>query len=89
MTTAPSQSSSHTNPSELVAGFLAVLSIVASALALFYQPVKLSVFAILIALISVGLAPRGSRLPLIACIAGGIGFFAGMTIAVTTGHSLY
>jgi hypothetical protein len=85
MTPAPAP----TPPSELVAGFLAVLSMVASALALFYQPVKVAPFAALLALLATGMAPGRSRLPLLAVIVATIGFFAGMTIAVTTGHSLY
>jgi len=85
MTTAPTPS----HPSEIVSGFLAVLSMVASALAVFYQPVKIAPFAILLALIATAMAPRGSRLPLIAVALGGLAFFLGMTIAVATNHSLY
>ena len=50
-------------PSELAAGFLAALSIVGSALALAYEPMKVMPFAVLLALIATGMAPRNSRLP--------------------------
>jgi hypothetical protein len=74
---------------ELVSGFLAIISIAASVLALFWDPLRVSPFAVLVALISVGMAPRGARLPLLAVAVGAICFFAGMTIAVTTNNPLY
>jgi len=76
-------------PSELVAGFLAALSIVASALALFYRPVALAPFAVLLALIAGGMAPRNARLPLAAVAIATICFLVGLTIAVATKHALY
>ena len=84
--TAPVRSS---NPSELAAGFLASLSIVASALALAYQPMKVMPFAVLLALIATGMAPRNSRLPLIAVAVAAVCFVAGFTIAVLTHNPLY
>ena len=59
-----------TAPSELVSGFLAVLSLAASVLAIFWDPIRVSPFAILLALISTAMAPRDSRLPLIAVVVG-------------------
>jgi hypothetical protein len=50
-----------TAPSELVSGFLAVLSLAASALALFWDPLRVSPFAILLALIATAMAPRDAR----------------------------
>jgi len=76
-------------PSELVAGFLAALSIVASVLALFYRPVALAPFAVLLALIAGGMAPRNARLPLAAVAIATICFLVGLTIAVATKHALY
>jgi hypothetical protein len=76
-------------PSELAAGFLASLSIVGSALALAYKPMRVLPFAILLALIATGMAPRDSRLPLIAVVVGGVCFVAGFTIAVLTKNPLY
>ena len=66
-----------------------MLSIVAGALALAYQPIKVIPFAAVLALIATVMAPRNSRLPLIAVVIVAICFFAGMTIAVTTNHKLY
>ncbi len=89
MSTAPTPA----RPSELVAGFLAALSIVASVLALFYRPVALApfavLFAVLLALIAGGMAPRNARLPLAAVAIATICFLVGLTIAVATKHALY
>jgi hypothetical protein len=78
-----------TRPSELAAGFLAALSMVGSALALAYKPLRVLPFAILLALIASGMAPRNSRLPLIAVAVSGVCFVAAFTIAVLTDHPLY
>jgi hypothetical protein len=80
---------STTGSAGLVAGFLAVISIAGSVLALFWDPLRVSPFAILLALIATGMAPRDSRLPLLAVGVGAICFFAGMTIAATTNNPLY
>jgi len=61
--TTPATPESASSSSELISGFLAVLSIVGSALGLVYQPVKVLPFAFLIALIATGMAPRDSKLP--------------------------
>jgi hypothetical protein len=74
---------------ELVAGFLSVLSMVASALAIFWEPLKISPFAVLIALVAVGMSPRGARLPFLAVAVGAICFIIGMTVAVTTNNPIY
>ena len=76
-------------PSELAAGFLAALSVVGSALALAYKPMRVLPFAILLALIAAGMAPRGSRLPLIAVGFAAVCFVAAFTIAVLTKNALY
>jgi len=78
-----------TSPSELVSGFLAVISLAASVLALFWDPLRVSPFAILLALISVGMAPREARLPVIAVGVGAVAFVVGVTIAVTTNNPIY
>jgi hypothetical protein len=83
------ESSSTPGSAELVSGFLAVISLAGSLLALFWDPLRVSPFAVLLALISVGMAGRGARLPLFAVAVGAICFIAGMTIAVTTNNALY
>jgi len=78
-----------TPPSELVSGFLAVISLAASVLAIFWDPLRVSPFAILLALISVGMAPRDARLPVLAVGVGAVAFVVGVTIAVTTNNPIY
>jgi hypothetical protein len=83
------ESTSPAGAAELVSGFLAVISIAASVLAIFWDPLRVSPFAVLLALIAAGMAPRGSRLPIVAIAVGALSFIAGMTIAVTTNNPLY
>lgn len=80
---------SSTPPSELVAGFLAVISLAASGLAIFWDPFRATPFAVILALIATGMAPKGARLPLIAIIVSAVAFVIGTTIAVTTNHAVY
>jgi len=77
------------SPAELVAGFIAVISIAGSALAIFWDPLRVSPFAVLLALIAVGMSPRDARLPMLAVVVGSLCFIVGMTIAVTTNNPLY
>jgi hypothetical protein len=81
--------SSSPRPSEIVAGFLAVISVAASILALVWDPLRVSPFAVLIALIAVGMSPKDARLPLAAVVIGALCFVIGMTIAVWTKNPLY
>ena len=81
--------STSTPPSELVAGFLAVISLAASGLAIFWDPFRATPFAVILALIATGMAPKGARLPLIAIGVSALAFVIGMTIAVTTNHAVY
>ena len=74
---------------ELVAGFLSVISMVGSALAIFWDPLRVSPFAVLIALVAVGMSPRGARLPFLAVAFGALCFIIGMTVAVTTTNPIY
>ena len=75
---------------EVVAGFLAALSMTASALALFYRPVRLAPFAILIALIAAGLAKdRILKLAGAAVAAGTLAWLLGMAIAVILSKPIY
>ena len=66
-----------------------MLSVVGSALALAYRPMRILPFAVLLALIATGMAPRNSRLPLIAVAVAGVCFVVGFTIAVLTKNPLY
>jgi hypothetical protein len=83
------ESTSSTSSAELVAGFLSVISMVASLLAIFYDPLRVIPFAVLIALVAVGMSPRGARLPLLAVGVSAVCFIVGMTVAVTTNNPIY
>jgi len=77
-------------PAEILAGYLAAISLTASALAVVYRPVRLAPFAILVALIAAGLAGReSSRLPALAVAVATLAWLAGMTIAAITSRPLY
>lgn len=76
-------------PAEIAAGLLAAISLTASAVAIIHEPVKLAPFAILVGLISAGLAGRNSRLPAAAVVVGTVAWLVGMTIAVLMSRPLY
>jgi hypothetical protein len=78
---------SHTT--ELVAGYLAALSIFASAISVAWHPLRLEVPAIVIALISAGMTGRGKRLPLAAVMVAAVCFFLGLMISVITERPLW
>jgi hypothetical protein len=79
----------HARPAEVLAGFLAAISLTASLIAVAYRPVRLAPAAIILALIAAGMAGRESRLPAIAVGVGTLCWLAGMTIAVITSRPLY
>jgi hypothetical protein len=72
-----------------VAGFLATLSIFASALGLIWRPVRLIPFAVVIALIAARMSARNQRIAWYAVIAAVVCWTLGMTIAVVTENPLY
>ena len=75
---------------ETAAGFLAAISLTASAIAIVYRPLRLAPFAILIALIAAGLAKeRHARLAAGAVIAASAAWLIGMAIAVLTSNPIY
>ena len=75
---------------ETAAGFLAAISLTASAIAIFYRPVRLAPFAILIALIAAALAnDRHRRLAAAAVIAASAAWLIGMAFAVLTSNPIY
>ncbi len=74
---------------DTVAGFLATLSIFASALGLIWRPIRLIPFAILIALIAARMSARNERIAWYAVIVGVVCWTVGMTIAVVTKNPLY
>jgi len=77
------------NQVEVVAGWLASISIFASLISLAWHPIRLLAPALLLALISAGMTGRGRRLPLVAMLTVAVCFFLGMMITVITGRPLW
>ncbi len=77
------------NQVEVVAGWLASISIFASLISLAWHPIRLLAPALLLALISAGMTGRGKRLPLVAMLTVAVCFFLGMMITVITGRPLW
>jgi hypothetical protein len=78
------------SPAEIAAGFLAAISLTASAIAIFYRPVRLAPFAIIVALIAAALAKeRHSKLAAAAVAVGTLAWLVGMAVAVLTSNPIY
>jgi hypothetical protein len=80
---------SESGPADAIAGFLAALSLLGSAIGLAYRPVRLIPFAILLALIAVAMGGRHSRLAATAVAIGGACFVVGMAVAVITNNAVF
>jgi hypothetical protein len=76
-------------PAETVGGFLAAASVFLSLAGVAYRPLRLVPFAILIALIAVGIGGRNERLATYAVSIGAACFAVGMAVAVITSHPLW
>ena len=74
---------------DTVAGFLATLSILASAVGLAWRPVRLIPFAVVLALIAARMSARNERIAWYAVVAAVICWTAGMTIAILSESPLY
>lgn len=74
---------------DTVAGFLATLSIFASAIGIVWRPARIIPAAVLIALIAARMSARNERIAFYAVIAGVICWTLGMTIAVITETPIY
>lgn len=78
------------SPAEIAAGFLAAISLTASALALVYKPVRLAPFALLIAFVAAALAKSHNRkLAAAAGVAATAAWLIGMAIAVIWSQPIY
>jgi hypothetical protein len=74
---------------ETAAGFLAAISLTASAIAIVYRPLRLAPFAILIALMAAALGKeRHARLAAAAVVAASAAWLIGMAIAVLTSNPI-
>lgn len=76
-------------PTEVVAGYLAALSIFASLIGLAWHPLRLIGPAIVLAMISAAMTGRHNRLAFAAVLLAAACFFLGMTISVVTGRPLW
>jgi len=76
-------------PADTIAGLLAALSVLASAIGLVYRPARLIPFALLLALIAVGMGGRNARLAAAAVAIGAVCFVVGMAVAVITNHPVF
>jgi hypothetical protein len=80
---------SEDRPADAIAGFLAALSVLGSAIGLTYRPARLIPFAILLAVIAAAIGGRHSRLVASAVVIGGVCFVVGMAVAVITNHPVF
>ena len=76
-------------PAETVAGFLAAAAIFVSLVGVAYRPLRLIPFAIVLALIAVGIGGRAERLATYAVAIGAACFTIGLAVAVITSHPLW
>ena len=76
-------------PADAIAGLLASLSLFASLLGLAYRPARVIPFALLLAVIAVGMGSRHSRLAAAALATGGVCFVVGMALAVITNNPVF
>ena len=78
-----------TRPAETIGGFLAAASIFVSLTGIAYRPLRLIPFAIILALIAVGIGGRCERIGTWAVSVGAVSFALGMAVAVITSHPLW
>ena len=76
-------------PADTIAGLLAALSVLASAIGLAYRPARLIPFALLLAVIAVAMGGRNARLATAALAIGGFCFVVGMAVAVITNNPVF
>ena len=76
-------------PAETVAGFLAAASIFVSLTGIAYRPLRLIPFAIVLALIALGIGGRHERLAGYAVMIGAVSFTLGLAAAVVTSNPLW
>jgi hypothetical protein len=80
---------SQERPADAIAGFLAALSLLGSAIGLAYRPARLIPFAVLLAVIAAGMGGRHARLTAFALVIGGACFVVGMALAVLTNNPVF
>jgi hypothetical protein len=80
---------SEARPADAIAGFLAALSVLGSAIGLAYRPARLIPFALLLAVIAAGMGGRHARLVTAAVVIGAVCFVVGMGVAVITNNPVF
>ena len=75
--------------SEVVAGYLAALSIFASVIAIAWHPLRLVIPATILALVAAAMGGRHNRLARAAVMIAALAFFFGMAIAVAGSRPLW
>ena len=74
---------------EVVAGYLAALSIFASVIALAWHPLRIVIPAVILALVASAMGGRENRLARAAVVIAALAFFFGMAIAVAGSRPLF
>jgi hypothetical protein len=74
---------------EVVAGYLAALSIFASVIAVAWHPLRLIIPAVILGLVAAGMGGRQNRLARAAVMIAALAFFLGMAIAVAGSRPLF
>lgn len=75
--------------SDTVSGFLASLAIFTSLIGIFWHPLRLIIPALVLALVSSGMASGKGRLQRASVLIGGVCLFLGLALAVATSHALF
>ena len=78
-----------TRPAEIVAGFLAAMSIAACVIGLAWHPLRLIGPGIVLALVAAGIGGRYSRLAFAAVMIAAVCLFLGLMISVLAERPLY
>jgi hypothetical protein len=89
MSEAHTERSGDSQMMETLAGLMAAASIFLSVMGLAYRPVRMTVFAALLALVATAIGGRHRRLAAFALGTAGVCWILGLTLAILTGHPLY
>jgi hypothetical protein len=89
VSTEPYTPASESRSAYTVAGFLAAMAIFVALIGLAWHPLRLILPALIVSLISAGMAPKGNRLAQAAVVVCALCFFLGMMISVVTQRPLW
>lgn len=87
--TQPEEASQARRWADMLSGFFAAAALFFSLIALARKPVPVSVAAIFLALLAVGMSSRHQRLAATALAVSGLSFVAGLSIAIITDNPLW